>query len=414
MTRADRQAGQDAATPGAGRDTTAGCAFVLPWDLREVGGVNEIVKNLFAEFERSKRYRPIVLINDAAHAVPSEQEVAGRHTIYLRIRPPWDRTAPLRNALAYLLSLPATLTRLWRTLRAHRITIINIHYPTLSAFTLVLLKALARPRPVLILSFHGLDVEFMAAARGIERQLWKAFTSAADRLVVCSEALRTVLLQALPGCEHKVHTVHNGLDLDRAGAELGAATFPAALQARRYILTVGAFEQKKGLDILLRAFGQIAQRDAAISLVLIGRRGPCGAQIRRMIREHSIERRVEVYENVPHGDVLAVMQQAQLFVLPSRREPFGITLLEAGAFRVPTVATRVGGIPEVVSHGETGLLVPAEDPDALAAGMSRLLDDPATASALAEAMHQRVASRFTAQSAYRKYEALIDGVAQRA
>lgn len=108
-------------------------------------------------------------------------------------------------------------------------------------------------------------------------------------------------------------------------------------------------------------------------------------------------------ENVPHATVIGCLRKAAAFCLPSRIEPFGIAILEAGALRVPVVATRVGGIPEIVTDGITGRLVPADDVAALATALAELLASPQERDRLAENLHRRVRDEFTWQRACRQY-----------
>ena len=100
------------------------------------------------------------------------------------------------------------------------------------------------------------------------------------------------------------------------------------------------------------------------------------------------------------------LERAKAFCLPSRAEPFGIALLEAGAYRLPVVASRVGGIPEIVIHGESGLLVQPDDVDGLAAALDRVMADPDAARGLGERLHRRVANDFPWKRAYEQYRTL--------
>ena len=98
---------------------------------------------------------------------------------------------------------------------------------------------------------------------------------------------------------------------------------------------------------------------------------------------------------------------AAVFCLASRAEPFGIVLLEAGAFRCPVVATAVGGIPEILEQEVTARLVPPDDPAALATQLRRSLCEAEGARRLAEALHERVLSEFSWRNAHRAYMRLV-------
>ena len=101
------------------------------------------------------------------------------------------------------------------------------------------------------------------------------------------------------------------------------------------------------------------------------------------------------------------MKQAKTFCLPSRAEPFGIAILEAGAYRLPVVASRVGGIPEIIIDGETGLLVEPDDTRALTAALDRVLSDADLARNLGERLYERVVGDFSWKRAYQQYRTLI-------
>jgi glycosyltransferase involved in cell wall biosynthesis len=107
-------------------------------------------------------------------------------------------------------------------------------------------------------------------------------------------------------------------------------------------------------------------------------------------------------------DATALLAELDVFVLPSWVEGLPIVVLEAMAQRKPVVATPVGGTPELVADGETGLLVPPRDPEALAAALRRLLEDPDLARRLGEAGRARVAERFTAAQQTRRVLELYD------
>ena len=176
---------------------------------------------------------------------------------------------------------------------------------------------------------------------------------------------------------------------------------------REFILTVATWEPQKGLDILLRAFAEVKRTNAGIALVLIGRPGGAESGLRTLALDLGIAKDVLFFESVPHAQVGLYLEHAKAFCLPSRAEAFGIAILEAGAYRLPVVASRVGGIPEIVIDEETGLLTEPEDVAALAAALGRVLRDRELARDLGERLYRRVVSHFSWKRAYQEYRKLI-------
>jgi starch synthase len=111
---------------------------------------------------------------------------------------------------------------------------------------------------------------------------------------------------------------------------------------------------------------------------------------------------------VPHERMPAFMWGLDVFVNPSRAESFGVAALEAAASGVPVVASHVGGLPEVVADGETGLLVPPEDPAALAAALAGLIRDPSRRRALGRSARERAVALYDWQACARRMEQLYE------
>jgi glycosyltransferase involved in cell wall biosynthesis len=156
---------------------------------------------------------------------------------------------------------------------------------------------------------------------------------------------------------------------------------------------LGGPRQVKGLDVLLEAMPTIlATHDVSLQIIGTGERAE---QYKAMCRELAIEERVSFLGFIEHSRLPPHFSSADLFVLPSRSESFGLVLAEAMASGLPVVSTRVGGIPEVVEEGATGLLVPPNDPPALAEAIIELLDDPERMRAMGVRGRERVRQHFT-------------------
>jgi glycosyltransferase involved in cell wall biosynthesis len=167
--------------------------------------------------------------------------------------------------------------------------------------------------------------------------------------------------------------LYNGLDLAR---------FPYADPTGRpaVIAAVGRLVEKKGFGDLIDAVALLVRAGRPVRLDLVGT-GPCEADLLAQVQRLGLERHVRLLGALPQGRVRTVVQGAAVFAAPcvvaadGNRDGLPTVLLEAMALGTPCVATPVTGIPEVVYDGATGLLVPERDPSALAAALTRLLDD---------------------------------------
>ncbi len=173
------------------------------------------------------------------------------------------------------------------------------------------------------------------------------------------------------------------------------APSPPYAHARPFILGIGRVVPQKGFDVLLDAYALLAQaRPDAPDLIIAGD-GPERERLQAQVSDLGLTGRVHLIGRADRATAVALFKGCAIFVLPSRQEPQGIVNLEAMICGKPVVAARVGGVPEVVLDGETGLLVPGEDAPAFARALEALLADPARAHALGEAGRARAEARFT-------------------
>jgi starch synthase len=228
----------------------------------------------------------------------------------------------------------------------------------------------------------------------IERTAYEGAT----RIIAVSDGMRKDILRAYPQLDpEKVTVVHNGIDL----TAFKSATNPDLVRslgadpAQRSVVFVGRITQQKGLPYLLKA-ARALPRD--VQLVLCAG-APDTKEIQGLVTDLVDELKKErdnviwIERHLSREELIAVLSSATVFACPSIYEPLGIVNLEAMACGIPVVATATGGIPEVVSHGETGLLVPIEqlqdgsgkplDEDKFvadfAAALNQMLDNPAIA-----------------------------------
>lgn len=210
------------------------------------------------------------------------------------------------------------------------------------------------------------------------------------RVIAISHAVRRRFERAR--CASKVCVVYNGVDV-----EYWKPAVPIAQSAgRALVLVAGRFVPEKGHDTIVLAAPIVLRQCPDARFLLLGAdQGRYTHRLRRLVDQIGIAAAVEIRSW--QDDPRLVFQGADVIALPSRwDEPFGRVLIEAASVGKPVVATRVGGVPEVVIDGETGLLVPPDNPAALAHALIRLLDDSCLRSRLGTAARQRVLACFTA------------------
>ena len=240
------------------------------------------------------------------------------------------------------------------------------------------------------------------AAGGAEATLYRSLERAAARwcryIVAVSEHERDAGLAAGVGRPEQYRVIPNGVDVQRFAEP--REPVPGL------VLSLGRLAPQKRPDIALRAFALARARVASAELQLASD-GPLRGELVRLVRELGLEGRVRFLGY--RDDVPALLARAACLVVASDYEAGPLTVLEAMAAGVPVVATRAGGTPEAL--GDTGILVEPGDVEALAAGIERLLSDPAEAARLGEAARRRVRERFTREAAVAATVALYEELA---
>lgn len=224
---------------------------------------------------------------------------------------------------------------------------------------------------------------------------WEKREKLADMvwLVTCTDAGRAHLAALAPSTD-KVALVYHGLDL----ARFAPAATPHTM-ATRLILSVGRAVEKKGFDDLLTALAALPST-LDWRFVHVGG-GPLLPALKRQSAQSGIAARLQWRGALPQDEVLQLYRAADLFVLPSRvagngdRDGLPNVLMEAQSQGVACISTNVSGIPELIVDGETGVLVPPNDPPALTRAIESLLRDPSARARLGQAGHARIVAKFS-------------------
>lgn len=277
--------------------------------------------------------------------------------------------------------------RLARVLKRFRPDIVHAHDPhAVAVASLGLSIAQLSPVPPLVASRR---VDFHIKGNSFSR--WKY--RQVDCFVAASDAIRGMLIaDGIPSS--KVVTVHEGVDVERVES-MPAAQLHATFWLPSHAPIVGnvaALVPHKGQRFLIEAAALVVQDVPDARFVILGE-GPLRPALERQIAEHHLEKHVIL--GGFRTDALSMHKAFDVFVLSSLTEGLGTSLLDAMASSKPIVATRTGGIPEVVVDGETGFLVEPHDAAGLAAAIVRLLADASLRERMGRAGFARVVARFS-------------------
>jgi glycosyltransferase involved in cell wall biosynthesis len=263
------------------------------------------------------------------------------------------------------------------------------------------------PRPYIVSTVHSSRVR-----NEEDRALMRRLTPSMDRLIAVSRAI-VAKLEAEGRTGVPVELIYNGVDLERYNYTEACCTLPdeyGFAEGSPLVGVIARLEPEKGHATLIDAWPQVLERlpDARLLIVGEGSQRPIleaqaealdllGEQCSgdRCVGTRGARPGAKVVFTGLRDDVPAVTAALDVAVLPSYREAQGLAILEAMALRRPVVATAVGGVPEMVEDGRTGLLVPPRDADALATAIYRLLTDHPLADTLARAGHDFVHANFS-------------------
>jgi sugar transferase (PEP-CTERM/EpsH1 system associated) len=285
-----------------------------------------------------------------------------------------------------------------------------VHSRNWGAIDAVLAARVARV-PVVIHGEHGREVTDPEGLDRRRNRFRRLVAPLITRFVTVSFDLHRWLLTTVRIPAAKVVAIHNGVDTSRfAGREREAARQVLGLPARAVIVgTVGRLDPVKDHAGLLAAFSALRAKHPAAQLVVVGE-GPCRAPLEHRIRELGLTGAVHLLGL--RRDVAMLLGGMDVFVLPSLAEGISNTVLEAMATGLPVVATRVGGNPELVENGISGLLVPAGSPSALAAALRSYVADPERRAAHGAAGRRRVLEHFSLEQMAQGYRGLYMALAR--
>jgi glycosyltransferase involved in cell wall biosynthesis len=360
-------------------------------DSATFGGNEQALLHLLARLDR-QRWQPVLFHHAEPGLAPLLVEVRR-----LQIK---TRIVPRLQGAGAISGLPQFLTYL----RQECVAIFHAHLNwLLSCKVGVIAAALART-PVVMATLQQFLLPPWAKNIYLQQQLVAA---AVDQYIAVSDVVARQLCHSFHAPAAKVKTIHNSIPLTLYNGPANQA-LKANLNRGTgvpVVLTIARLDKQKGHNFLLEAVRQLPE-----AVFVLAGSGPEGEALQAQARALAIADRVLFLGHRP--DVPDLLASCDLFVLPSLYEGFPLSILEAMAAGKAVVATAVGGVPEAVLDGQTGLLVPPADPAALANAIRSLLSAPSLAAKMGAGGKARVQSAFSvdvmAQQICHTYEELLD------
>ncbi|MGB3565268.1 MAG: N-acetyl-alpha-D-glucosaminyl L-malate synthase BshA [Thermoanaerobaculia bacterium] len=328
-----------------------------------------------------------------SYAMPSRLSFINANLFYHEVVVPHY---PLFEYPPYSLALA---TQIVEVARHQRLDLIHVHYAVPNAVSAVLAREMLLPQPLkVVTTLHGTDITLVGNDPNyLETTRFGIVRS--DGVTAVSEALREATQKQL-GIGTHIEVVPNFIDPDRyeqAKAQNGARRWGSADE--RLLVHISNFRPVKRVLDVVEIFHRV-HREVPSRLLLVGD-GPERPKVEQYCRDSGICSAITFIGNLPL--VEEVLVGADLFLLPSETESFGLAALEALSCEVPVIATDVGGLPEVVRHGENGFLLPVGDVEAMAAAALELLGDDDMRESFGRAGRRWAVERFDQKTIVDKY-----------
>jgi glycosyltransferase involved in cell wall biosynthesis len=359
-----------------------------------IGGGQRVMSALLGELDRARYGLQVVLPGPGPYSTLLEGQGI-----------PVSFHASGRGRLRYLWASLPTVLWYWRFMRQRHIDLFYAN--CFQAFRLPSLAARLAGIPT-VWHKHVLVTRRRTSVTALDMRFYSWFAS---RIVAVSDAVRRSLCD-LGISKRKIEVIPNGVKIVAADASAGAGLARAQLgvaDSDRVVGAVTMLRPEKGLEYLLMALSQVLPAIPDLKAIIVGEASEpdraYGENLSRLAMQLGLEGRVLFTGWM--AEPLRIMSEFDVLALPSLREGFGRVLLEAMTLSKPVVASRVGGVPEIVADGVTGILVPPQDVGALALAITRLLTDPKLAREMGEAGRKRVEAQFALQLQVSRVERLI-------
>jgi len=318
---------------------------------------------------------------------------------------------PLFREPQYVLSLANAIVQVSK---AEKLDIVHAHYaiPHATAAYLarqVLASTPGATVPRVITTLHGTDITLVGNDPSYS-EIVRFSIESSDGVTAVSESLRQDTFREL-GCSCEIEVIPNFVDCDRHQRQsIPEVREGLAPNGEKLVIHMSNFRPVKRVDVAVQVFARARARVRA-RFVLVGD-GPDLEKVKRVANALKVSRDVVVLGE--QDMIVPLLSAADVFLLTSAQESFGLAALEAMACGVPVVASRVGGLPEVVDDGVSGCLHAPDDIDGMAQSLVTLLTDEATHARMASAAEQSAHERYCDSKIVPMYEAYYEKIMSRA
>lgn len=288
-----------------------------------------------------------------------------------------------------------------------KLDLLHVHYAVPHAVCAILAKQMVNYPLKVVTTLHGTDITVLGYDETL-KEIIRFGIEQSDLVTAVSDHLIEETKEVLQ-VKRKIHKVYNFIDLrqyDRGRSPLVSIRERYAPHGEKIIIHISNFRPVKRVLDVARVFKRIKEKVEA-KLLLIGE-GPDLTKVWKWLKANHLEN--DAFFLGKQNEVADILSQADLMILPSEKESFGLVALEAMASGVPVIASNAGGIPEVVAHGETGLIYSVGDVEGMAEGAVHLLTHPEEYERYAKAAMRRTMTHFNAEKIVSQYLNLYEEV----
>lgn len=301
-------------------------------------------------------------------------------------------------------TLPLSV-RMAEVSRDHQLDVLHVHYAVPHATAAVLARSMLPPQqqPCVVTTLHGTDSTLLGCDPGYGPAIHHAL-SCSDAVTTVSDFLKQETQRVL-GFEGPMEVIHNFFEPRPPKRSRQEVRRELGLKDEALVFHSSNLRPVKRIDLLLETVARIRPRESFKLLIVAGESfAPFVSEMKRL----GLEGRIIVRERV--NDIEEYLQAADVGLFTSETESFCLSVLEAMCFSCPSVATNVGGIPEVIEDGVSGKLVPAGDADALVRATEELIQNRGVRENMGRAASQRAGEKFSADAIVPRYEVLYERV----